>query len=143
MAIVKRNAIVPHSALEMYHLVDNIEDYPQFLPWCKSSQVMTRSEDEVKASITLAKSGIQKTFSTCNRLQAGKMIEIRLLDGPFKHLEGFWKFEGLDDRASRISLDMEFEFSNRLMSVAISPVFTQICNSLVDSFCKRAREVYS
>lgn len=142
MTTVSRSALVPYSASEMYALVDDIESYPQFLPWCKSSQVFSRDEDEVRASIELARGGIQRAFTTCNRLQSGKMIEVRLVEGPFHHLDGFWRFDALKAQASKVSLDMDFEFSNRLLSITIGPVFGQIVNSLVDSFCARAVVVY-
>jgi ribosome-associated toxin RatA of RatAB toxin-antitoxin module len=88
------------------------------------------------------KGGIHKSFTTCNRLQPNKMIEIRLLEGPFLRLEGFWHFQALRSDASKVSLNLEFEFANSLMSLAIGPVFQQITNSLVDAFCRRATELY-
>ena len=139
---VSRSALVPYSAGEMYALVDDIERYPQFLPWCKSSKVFSRDEDEVRASIELARGGIQRAFTTCNRLQPDKMIEIRLIEGPFHHLDGFWRFDALKEQACKVSLDLDFEFSNRILSMTIGPVFGQIVNSLVDSFCTRAVTVY-
>ncbi len=143
MPTVSRSKIVPYRAEDMFELVDSIEDYPKYLPWCRHASVMSRTEDEVRASITLAKGAVQKSFSTCNRIQRGKMIEIKLLNGPFRHLEGFWRFENLEGQGCRISLDLEFEFATKLLSLAISPIFTPIANSLVDSFCKRAADVYS
>lgn len=139
---VSRNALVPYAAGEMYALVDDIAAYPRFLPWCKSTTVLSRNEDEVRASIELARGGIQKSFTTCNRNQRNKMIEMRLVEGPFHHLEGFWRFDALDERACKVSLDMDFEFSNKWVGLAIGPVFNQIANSLVDAFCQRAVEVY-
>lgn len=142
MTTVNRSALVPYSASEMYALVDDIEAYPQFLPWCKSSKVFSRNEDEVRAAIELARGGIQRSFTTCNRLQHNKMIEMRLVEGPFHHMDGFWRFDPLAERASKVSLDMDFEFSNRILSMTIGPVFSQIANSLVDAFCVRAAVVY-
>lgn len=139
---VSRNALVPYAAGEMYALVDDIEAYPRFLPWCKSTRILSRNEDEVRASIELARGGIQKSFTTCNRNQRNKMIEMRLVEGPFHHLEGFWRFDVLDEQACKVSLDMDFEFSSKLVGLAIGPVFSQIANSLVDAFCQRAVEVY-
>jgi len=133
---------VRYSASQMFVLVDDIEAYPEFLPWCKSTTVLSRNEDEVRATLELARGGIHKTFSTCNRLQHGKMIEMRLIEGPFKHLEGFWRFEGLGDAACKVSLDLEFEFSSRILDVTLGPIFSQIANSLVDSFCERAAVNY-
>lgn len=142
MTVISRSALVSFSAENMFDLVDNIETYPAFLPWCKSTTIHNRDADEVRASIELSKAGIHKTFSTVNRTQRGKIIEMRLLEGPFKHLEGFWRFETLSDTASKVSLDIEFEFSSKLLDMTVGPVFGQICNSLVDAFVKRAQELY-
>ncbi len=142
MATVKKSALVLYSAAEMYALVEDIEAYPRFLPWCRSTQVLSRNEDEVRATIEMVKGGVHKSFTTCNRMQNHKMIDIRLLEGPFKRLEGYWRFEPLRADASKVSLDMEFEFASSLLRVAVEPVFKQIANSLVDAFCKRAVELY-
>ena len=142
MATVKKSALVLYSAAEMYALVEDIEAYPRFLPWCRSTQVLSRNEDEVRATIEMVKGGVHKSFTTCNRMQNHKMIDIRLLEGPFKRLEGYWRFEPLRADASKVSLDMEFEFASPLLRVAVEPVFKQLANSLVDAFCKRAVELY-
>ncbi len=142
MTSINRHALVPYSAAQMFALVDDIEMYPQFLPWCSHAQVLSRNQDEVRATIGIAKSGINKSFTTCNRIQKNKMIEMRLIEGPFRHLQGFWRFEPLGEDGCKISLDMEFEFANKVLSLAIGPVFSQIANSLVDAFQKRAVEVY-
>lgn len=142
MAIVKKSALVLYSAAEMYALVSDIEAYPQFLPWCRSTQVLSRSEDEVRAVIEMVKGRVHKSFSTINRMQHHKMIDIRLLEGPFRRLEGYWRFDPLRVDASKVSLDMEFEFASPLLRMAIEPVFKQIANSLVDAFCKRAVDLY-
>jgi len=142
LATVQKSALVAYSAAEMFRLVDDIDGYAAFLPWCRSAEVHSRSEDQVEASIEVAKGGVQKRFSTLNRLQQDKMIEMRLIEGPFKHLQGFWRFEALDEQACKVSLDLDFEFSNKLMSMAFGTVFSQIANTLVDAFCKRAVDVY-
>ena len=142
MATVNKSALVLYSAAEMYALVDDIESYPRFLPWCRSTQVLSRDPDEVRARIEMHKGGVHKSFTTCNRLQPGKMIEIRLLEGPFLRLEGFWRFQSLRSDACKVSLDLEFEFSSQLLQLAIGPVFKQITSSLVEAFCKRAVELY-
>lgn len=143
MPDIKRTAIVPHTAAQMFELVNNIEDYPQFIPYCKSTEIISRNIDEVHATLNFAKGGFEKSFSTINRLQPDKMIEIRLLHGPFRHLEGFWEFKPLSDNSCQVILDLEFEFSNRFLSIAFEPLFTQIANMLVDAFSKRAEQVYS
>lgn len=142
MTVINKTALVPYSASEMYDLVDDIAAYPSFLPWCGSSEVLERNDDEVRASIELSRSGIRKTFTTVNRLQTGKMIEMRLIEGPFKHLEGYWRFQPLSDTACKVMFDIEFEFSNKILSMTIGPLFSQITNTLVDAFASRAVEVY-
>ena len=142
MATVKKSALILYSAAEMYALVSDIEAYPEFLPWCRSTQVLSRSEDEVRAVIEMVKGRVHKSFSTINRMQHHKMIDIRLLEGPFRRLEGYWRFDPLRVDASKVSLDMEFEFASPLLRMAVEPVFKQIANSLVDAFCKRAVDLY-
>lgn len=142
MANINKSALVQHSAADMFALVDDVSSYADFLPWCGGSKELSRNEDEVKASVTIAHSGLNKAFTTLNRLQKNKIIEMNLVDGPFKHLHGFWRFESLAENACKISLDLEYEFSNRLIGMALGPVFSQIANALVDSFCQRAEAVY-
>lgn len=142
MTTISKNALVPYSATEMFDLVNDIESYERFLPWCRSSEVLSQSEDEVRATIEIAHGSLHKSFTTCNRLQTNKMIEMRLEQGPFKHLEGFWRFDVLGERACKVSLDLDFEFSNKLIGMAMGPIFSQIANNLVDAFSKRAVEVY-
>ncbi len=126
----------------MYALVVDIESYPRFLPWCKKTQVIYSNVDEVRATIHLSKRGINTSFTTRNRMQKDKMIEMRLMEGPFHRLQGFWRFEPLEELACRVSLDLEFEISNLLLRMTIGPLFNQITNSLVDAFILRAKETY-
>ena len=142
MTTISKNALVPYSAREMYDLVNDIGSYERFLPWCRSSEILSQGEDEIRATIEIAHGSLHKAFTTCNRLQKNKMVEMRLEKGPFKHLEGFWRFDPLGERACKVSLDLDFEFSNKLIGMAMGPIFSQIANSLVDAFSKRAVEVY-
>ena len=142
MPVISKSALVPYSAAEMYALVNDIPAYPEFLPWCGGSQVLERTEDEVRASVELSRSGIKKSFTTLNRLQKDKMIEMRLIEGPFQHLEGFWRFEALNETACKIMFDIEFEFSSKILAMTVGPVFSQITSTIVDAFSKRAVEVY-
>ena len=143
MSHIKRSALVHYSAAEMYQLVNNVADYASFLPWCRSSEVKTESESEMLASVEIAKGVLNKTFTTHNRMQPGKRIDLQLVDGPFRKLSGYWQFDPLKtENACKVSLELEFEFDNAMMSIAAKPIFTQIANSLVDSFCKRAVDVY-
>jgi ribosome-associated toxin RatA of RatAB toxin-antitoxin module len=142
MTAVNKSALVPYSPAEMFALVDSVERYPEFLPWCKSTRILERSGDELRATLVLSMSGVEKSFTTCNRNQRNKMIEISLVEGPFRHLRGFWRFDALGDAGCKVSLDMEFEFSSRVLGLVVGPVFSQVANSLVDSFLKRAVDVY-
>lgn len=126
----------------MFSLVDDIESYPKFLPWCSASRVHFRNDDEVRATIEFSRTGIRKSFTTHNRLQKNKMIEIRLVEGPFHHLQGFWRFDALGEDACKVSLDLDFEFSGQLVNKAIGPLFHQIANTLVDSFCRQAAQIH-
>ncbi|MDH5191722.1 MAG: type II toxin-antitoxin system RatA family toxin [Gammaproteobacteria bacterium] len=139
---VSKSALIPYSAKEMYDLVADISGYSDFLPWCGGSEIISVNGDEVRARIDLAYKGIQKSFSTINRNQSGKMIEMRLQEGPFKHLEGFWRFESLREDASKVLLDLNYEFSGKILQMTVGPVFNEVANRLVDSFCQRAVEVY-
>ena len=143
MPTISKSVLVAHSAAQMFAVVDDVEAYPSFLPWCKSARVLSRNGDEVRARIEMAMGAIHKSFSTCNRRQQDKMIEIRLLEGPFRHLEGFWRFDALGEKACKVSLDMDFEFSSRMVGMAMGPVFSQIANTLVDAFQKRAVTIYA
>ncbi len=142
MTLIQKSALVPYTPAQMFALVDDIEAYPEFLPWCKSARVLSRTEDEVRATLELSKGGVEKSFTTCNRNQKNKMIEMRLVEGPFKRLEGFWRFDALGDAGCKVTLDLEFEFAGRVLAMVVGPVFSQVANSLVDSFQKRAVDVY-
>jgi len=142
MTHINRSAIVPFSAEKMFALVDDISSYPSFLPWCKSTKIYSRDDNEVKASIEMSKAGIQKSFTTWNQNYQFNSIELNLVEGPFKSLKGCWKFEELKPNACKISLEIDFEFSSKILSATVGPVFSQICNTLVNSFVSRAKEVY-
>lgn len=142
MTVINRSAIVPHTPEEMYRLVNAIEEYPEFIPWCQATEVHSRDEDEIRATMHFEGGGFRKSFTTCNRLQENKMIEMRLINGPFKHLEGFWRFEAADPDSCVVRLDLEFELANKIMGFAFGSVFNQVANSLVDAFTKRADQVY-
>lgn len=142
MAIVIKSVLVPYSAEQMYTLVNDFESYPRFLPWCESARMISRTEDEMCAELVVSRVGIRQKFSTCNQLQKNERIEIHLNEGPFRRLHGGWVFTRLGDAGCKVELHLEFEFSGRLIEKAFGAVFSQIANSLVDAFCKRADEVY-
>lgn len=141
MSVVKRSRIVPYSCEQMYTLVDDVERYSEFLPYFEKTIVHHRDDDEVQATLVVTAVGMQKSFTTRNRLQKNKMIEIRLVDGPFSHLEGFWRFDDVPEGCN-ISLDLEFKFSTRMLSMLLEPFFEQVTNTMVDAFCTRAETLH-
>jgi ribosome-associated toxin RatA of RatAB toxin-antitoxin module len=142
MNTLKRNAIVPFSARQMYELVNNIEDYPRFLPWCQTATVINRTDTEVVACLEIVWKGVHKKFSTRNRLFPHEKMDIELVEGPLKHMEGIWNFVPLNEKACKVLLDLEFEFAGGFIDRLFQPVFQHIANTLVDAFCKRAVELY-
>lgn len=141
MPIVKRSRTIGYSCEQMYRLVNEVEHYAEFLPYCTESKVHHRDVDEVQATLIIGAAGMSKSFTTRNRLQENKMIEIRLVDGPFSHLEGFWRFDEVDS-GCKISFDLEFEFAGKIFSMILGPVFDQVTDKMVDAFCDRAEDVY-
>lgn len=139
---LKRHAIVPFSTHQMFSLVDRIEEYPAFLPWCGNATVTERTDTDVVATLQIAWKGVHKSFTTRNLLKPHARMEMQLLDGPLKHLNGIWQFSALGEAACKITLDLEFEFSGGWIDRLFQPVFQQIANTLVDAFCKRAVELY-
>lgn len=142
MTTIEKSALVRFSAPQMFALVEDIESYPQFLPWCRSSRILKREGDVVEAELEIARAGFHKSFATRNTHKGQDEIHIRLLRGPFSHLEGIWRFQPLREDASKISLELEFELSGRLADLAFDAVFNQICNTLVGAFTERAKALY-
>jgi len=143
MTVIQKSALVKFSAQQMFDLVNDIESYPKFLPWCSGSRILKREGDIVEAELIIAKGGFKKAFSTRNTIDPGGKITVSLLEGPFSHLEGVWNFMPLREDASKISLDLEFEMPGALASLAFGTVFNQICNTMVASFTERAKVVYA
>lgn len=141
MSVVDKSALVPYPASAMYDIVNDVDRYPEFLPWCRSARLLSRTEDQLCGEIEVSKAGVTQVFSTCNKLFPCERIDIELKEGPFRKLHGSWHFKALRADACKVSLILEFEFSNVLMNKAFGVVFSQIANSLVEAFCKRAGEV--
>jgi len=142
MYTVKRSALVMHSAENMAGLVNDVDRYTEFLPWCGGSKVLEQSETEMVASITITFKGIKKTFTTRNQMIGYEKTIMVLVDGPFNELYGYWLYKELGPEASKISLNLEFDFSNILITRTVGPVFKAIADSMVESFCKRADQIY-
>jgi ribosome-associated toxin RatA of RatAB toxin-antitoxin module len=142
MRSLHRNALVPYTPAEMFDLVNDIEAYPQFLPWCRSAHVLHRDEKQIRATLKVAKRSLETSFTTLNLLKTNEQVEMRLIEGPFRRLEGLWRFEPRGTSGCRVSLDMAFELSSKLTALTLGSVFNHAANFLVDAFVKRANEVY-
>ena len=138
---ISKNAIVPYSATQMFNLINNIEDYPKFLNWCSTTDILQQTSTEVIASITINKGIISETFTTINTLGDNK-ITMCLKDGMFKKLYGIWTFTKLNNSSTKIDLYMEFSFDNKLLDITIAPVFSKIALSQLNSFIVRAKKIY-
>ncbi|MCW8108191.1 type II toxin-antitoxin system RatA family toxin [Alteromonas ponticola] len=143
MPSIQRSALVAYSAEAMFELVNDVESYPQFLPGCADSKVLDADEDKMRASLLVTKAGVKQWFTTHNILHPAKRIEMTLVDGPFKQLQGGWTFSALSESACKIELNLEFEFSNKLAEMAFGKVFSSLATSMVNAFIERARRVYA
>ncbi|MGL4204687.1 MAG: SRPBCC family protein [Aeromonadaceae bacterium] len=142
MAQINRSALVMFSAEQMYSLVNDVASYPQFLPGCVDSRVESHTEQEMVASVVVAKAGIQKAFTTRNLLSVNRVIAMQLVDGPFRHLSGTWRFTPLDEQACKVELALEFEFNSVVVEMAFGRIFKELVGSMVQAFTGRAKEVY-
>jgi len=131
-----------YSADEMYQLVNDVSAYPAFLPGCIGASILSIEGDTIHASVQVSKAGITQTFTTKNRLTAAKEIKMDLVDGPFEQLRGAWTFLELDETACKVSLDLQFKFSSKIVELAVGRIFNELVGSMVKSFAERAKVVY-
>lgn len=143
MASIHRQALMPYSAQQMYQIVNDVEAYASYLPWCAASKVITQDQTSMEARIQMQKGKLNHSFTTRNKLVPGQSIHMQLVKGPFKTLSGDWTFTALSDSSSKIELQLDFDFSSRIIAMLIGPVFSQIANSLVDAFCQRAHQLHA
>lgn len=150
MTVIEQTAEIPFSTKQMYDLVNDLEQYPQFLPWCTKAEVLTQhflqeapEIEEKTATLYFSKQIFSKSFTTINRLYPHERIEIRLLEGPFSHLEGEWRFESIGTQNTRIHLYLRFNFKHPVLSFTLGPLFEKIAHSLVNAFTHRAYQVYA
>ena len=142
MAEVNRSVLVGYTPAQMFALVDAVEEYPRFLPWCGGSSVLYRDERVTRASIVINYHGIRQTFTTENSKQEPSEMQIRLVEGPFRSLDGGWRFSDLAGRGCKVELRLHYEFSSRVLERLVGPVFNHIANTLVDAFARRAEKIY-
>ena len=142
MAIVEKSVLIGHSAAKMYALVADVESYPQFLPWCSGTEVRLLDTHKAVATLHVNYHGLRLHFTTENRMDEGALIDMKLVNGPFKHLDGFWRFVPLADEACKVEFRLSYELSGKLMEKIAGPVFNHIANTFVEVFVKRAAALY-
>lgn len=142
MAHVFHEVIEPYSAEKMFALVNDIVRYPEFVPDCVAADIISQQNNMIQAFIEVEKLGFKKSFTTINHLRAPHSMDMRLLEGPFKHLVGEWRFTPLSENSCKISFDLEFEFKNKLLNVAFTPIFKEVMINMVNAFTNRARQIY-
>lgn len=142
MPTVEKSVLVRYSAAQMHALVDRVEDYPQFLPWCGGTEVHKRTETEVEATVHIHFKGVRQSFTTRNISVPERSIDIRLIRGPFSDLDGLWTFTPLREDACKVEFRLEYTFSNRILEAIVGPVFHYIAGNFIDSFSRRAQALY-
>jgi ribosome-associated toxin RatA of RatAB toxin-antitoxin module len=142
MKQISRSAIVEHSAAEMYALVEDIESYPGFLPWCTAAEVHERKPGMTRATLTVGVAGLRHTFTTRNENRPGEAIDMKLVAGPFRRFQGTWRFVPLAPHACRIEFTLAYEFSSRTLGRLLSPLFDGMADSMVEAFVRRAAQVH-
>ena len=143
MKRIARSAIVEHSAAEMYALVDGIEAYPEFLPWCVEAVVHERKPGATRATLTVGLHGLRHSFTTQNENRPGEGIDMRLVQGPFRRFHGEWRFVPLGEHVCRIEFTLEYEFSSRTLGRLLAPLFDGIADSMVEAFVRRAAGLHA
>lgn len=142
MAIVEKSVLIGHSAAQMYALVADVDAYPQFLPWCSGTEVRQIDAETAAATLHVNYHGLRLHFTTENRMEKGALIDMKLVHGPFKHLDGYWRFLPLSEDACKIEFQLSYELSGKLVEKIAGPVFNHIANTLVEVFVKRAVTLY-
>src|SRR6185503_15281604 len=133
MKRVARSAIVPHTAAEMYALVEDIESYPRFLPWCVGAEVKSRAPGATLATLSVGMGAVRQSFTTHNVNRAPESIEMQLVEGPFRRFAAAWRFQPLGERACKVEFSMQFEFASRALATLLQPLFERIADSMIDA----------
>lgn len=142
MITIERSALVPFSAQQMYALVDDIEQYPEFMHGCIEAHEISRTADELIGKLTLGKAGMRYSFTTRNLLTPGERMDMSLVEGPFRTFSATWHFKELTAHACKVSLQMKFDWSSGLLGAAMGKLFQSSANSLVDELVNRAHKIY-
>lgn len=142
MPVVEKSVLVGHSAQQMFALVDAVEAYPQFLPWCSGTDVIHRDAERTRATLHVNYHGAKQSFTTENAKEPPQRMTVRLVRGPFRVLDGEWRFNALAEDACKVEFRLHYEFSSRVLAMLVGPVFSYIANTMVDAFVKRAADLH-
>lgn len=142
MPVINKSVLVPYSAAQMFDLVDSVEEYPDFMPWCGGSKIIERTESTLIATIIINIAGLKQSFTTKNINNKPTNIKLSLVDGPFSSLSGEWNFIPLSENACKVVFDLKYDFKNRALALVVGPVFNTIASTFIDSFSKRAKAKY-
>ena len=143
MTHIKNTSTIQYSAQQMYHLVNDIESYPEFLPWCKTARIEKSDEHSMTATLEISKGPVNSAFTTKNTLQPHSKIILDLVNGPFKKLQGIWEFSPLNSEDScHISFQVEFSFNNLPMQLILQPMMKLIAENMLNAFIDRAEKIY-
>lgn len=142
MAVVEKSVLIARTPAQMFELVDRVEDYPQFLPWCGGAELIERNAQVTAARIHISYHGIKAHFATENTKEVPHSMHIRLREGPFRRLDGHWRFIALGDAGCKIEFSLHYEFSGKMLEKVLGPVFNHIAGTFVDCFVRRAHQVY-
>jgi len=143
MKSIKKQVLLPYSCSQMFTLVSNVKDYPEFLPWCGGVEVYQKTDTLVNAKIYIDFKGVKQFFHTHNIQVVDKSINMHFVDGPFKHFQGQWIFTELNTSSCKVQFSLEYEFSSRILEMIVGPLFQIIANTFIDSFVKKAKKIYS
>lgn len=142
MAVVEKSVLIERTAAQMFELVDRVEDYPKFLPWCGGTELLERTDCKTAARIHISYHGLKAHFATENTKEIPRQMDIRLREGPFRSMDGGWRFTPLGETACKVEFRLRYEFSSKILEKALGPVFHHIANTFVESFVKRAQQLY-
>lgn len=142
MPIIRKSKVEPYSAQQMFDLVNDVERYAEYLPWCKNVKILSQVGEQMDVEVNVLMGPVNKTFTTRNKIIDGELIAMTLVNGPFKKLQGGWKFVHLSDTECRIEFELDFSLSIGVLSNMLNPVFENMYGSMIKAFSDRAKVIY-
>ncbi len=142
MPVIRKSKVVPYTAKQMFDLVNDVEKYPEYLPWCKNVRILRQTAEEMDVSVGVLMGPVNKEFTTRNQMVDGEVIYMSLVNGPFKKLRGEWKFVAINEHESKIEFELDFTLSIGLLSNMLNPIFENMYGSMIKAFSDRAKVVY-